>query len=203
MRTSPRRRPLRRALSHSLVAAIAAGGLAACGDPFEIKPNLETVEASFTLHAFNGTSPTMPTAAVLVNVPLATRMGSTYSFDFAFDVDADGRPLLYPVDLVAADIVLPPTRYVGFQKVTGQSYDQMVLAPNNGYTYGQPLEIAVGDIGFVQSNQHPLCTGSFTPYIFAKFRVDAIDTAARAVRLTVRSDPNCGFRGLDTGLPER
>lgn len=212
MRTSlRRRRPLRRALHQalrpalrqSLAAVLAVGGLAACSDPFEIKPNLETIEASFTLYAFNGTAATAPTAAVLINTPQATRMGNSYTFDFAFDVTEDGRTLLYPVDVVASDIILPQNRFIGFQKATGQSYDQLVLAPTSGYTYGAPLEIAVGDVGFIQSNAHPLCAGSFTPVIYAKFRVDVIDTGARTVRLTVRSDPNCGFRGLGTGLPER
>ncbi len=200
MRTSPRSRRLS---LHVLAAALGAAGLTGCGDPFEIKANLETVQAAFTLHAFNGTPATAPAAAVLVNTPTAVRMGSTYSFDFALDFSATGQALLYPVDLVASDIALGRERYVGFQKVTGQGYDQLLLAPNAGYTYDEPLPVAVGDVGYIQSNAHPLCRGSFTPLIYAKFRVDAIDPQARTITMTVRSDPNCGFRGLDTGIPER
>ncbi len=200
MSTSPRRR---RTLRPTLVAALAAVGLAACSDPFEIRPNLETVESTFTVHAFNGSPPSAPTAAVLVNTPGATRMGSTFAFDFAFDVTGDGRPLLYPVDVVASDIALPSNRYVGHQVVTDLSYDELVEAPNSGYVYGQALELAPGMVGFLQSNSHPLCAGSFTPYIYAKFRVVSIDAAARTLTLQVRSDPNCGFRGLQPGLPTR
>ncbi|HEY0971149.1 MAG TPA: hypothetical protein VGE02_09295 [Gemmatimonadales bacterium] len=200
MSTSTRRR---RSLRHTLAAILAAGGLAACSDPFEIKPNLETVETTFTLHAINGSPPTAPTAAVLINTPGATRIGSSFAFDLAFDVTDAGKALLYPVDLVASDVALPPNRYVGYQVVTDRGYDALVEAPNKGYTYGQPLELQVGTVGFLQSNAHPLCTGSFTPYIYAKFRVDAVDVAARTVKLTVRSDPNCGFRGLQPGLPTR
>lgn len=200
MRTSPRSR---RSTLNVLAVALGAAGLAGCGDPFEIQANLENVQASFTLYAFNGTPATAPAAAVLITTPTAVRMGSTYSFDFALDFSATGEALLYPVDLVASDIVLAQDRYVGFQKVTGEGYDQLLLAPNSGYTYDAPLPVAVGDVGYIQSNSHPLCRGSFTPQIYAKFRVDAVDAQARTVTMTVRSDPNCGFRGLDTGLPER
>ena len=200
MSTSPRRR---RTLRPTLAAALALVGLAACSDPFEIRPNLDTVEATFTLHALNGSAPSAPTAAVLINTPGATRMGSTFAFDLAFDITGDGKAMLYPVDVVASDIALPSNRYVGLQVVTDRSNDDLVEAPNGGYTYGQPLELQVGTVAFVQSNAHPLCAGSFTPFIYAKLRVTAVDVAARTVTLQIRSDPNCGFRGLQPGLPTR
>lgn len=192
----------RRALRGAVTAVLATGAVA-CSDPLEPEAFLETVETTFTLHALNGSPPSAPAAAVLVNRPAAVRIGSSFSFDFAMDIAPDGTARLYPVDVVASNVVVPPSRAVGFQLVTGQSYDQLLLAPNSGYTYEEPIPVAVGDVGYIQSNAHPVCSSQFTysPTVYAKFRVDAIDVAARTVRLTVRSDPNCGFRELDPGVP--
>jgi hypothetical protein len=88
--------------------------------------------------------------------------------------------------------------------MSGTTYADLQRAPNIGYTYGEAVPIAVGDVGSIQSNGHPFCASSFiSPSIFAKLTVEALDPAARTATFKIRSDPNCGFRGLQTGLPTR
>jgi hypothetical protein len=209
--THHRRNPMRtlpgprRALRVALTAALAVGGTTACSDPFEPEAFFETSEGTFTVHSLNGSAPSAPAAALLVESPVAVRIGSSFTFDFAVDFTSAGVASLLPVDVVASPAVVSAARYVGFQIVEGQSYDQLLLAPTGGYTYDAPFPVEVGDVGYIQSGAHPLCLArnSFTPIIYAKFRVDAIDPVARTVRMTVRSDPNCGFRELETGIPGR
>jgi hypothetical protein len=40
-------------------------------------------------------------------------------------------------------------------------------------------------------------------FYYAKIEVLAIDTIARRIDLQVLVDQNCGYRGLETGIPPR
>lgn len=193
----------RRRGARLLAALLALGAAAACSDPFEIEAQFDTTQATLTVYGLNGSLPTQPSAVALVATPAAVRLDASYLFDFAIDFRADGTPVLYPVDLVASGAVLSPSRRVGIRPVGGTTFEAMTVAPTGGYTFREAIPLAVGDLGYIQSNAHPFCVQSFTPQVYSKYRVDAIDPVARTVRLTIRSDPNCGFRGLDTGLPTR
>jgi len=178
--------------------------LAACDDPFEITANTNTVEGTVTISAFNGTAVALPTAVLVAPLPQAVRPGPDYLFDLAFDFDAAGGAVLLPVDAVAAPGVFGGSRVAGIRPVTDQGYDAITRAPAGGYTVGDPVAIAVGDVGVLQSVNHPTCVGSFLGNtIYAKYRVEAIDAEARTLSLRIRVDPNCGFRGLEVGEPSR
>jgi hypothetical protein len=47
------------------------------------------------------------------------------------------------------------------------------------------------------------CVATLRSTIYSKLIVDEIDLATRSVRVRIVVDPNCGFRSLDEGLPER
>ena len=178
--------------------------LAACDDPFEITANSDTIETTVTISAFNGTPVALPTGILVAPLPQAVRPGPDYLFDVSFDFDAEGDPVLLPVDALAAPGVFGGSRVTGIRPVTDQGYDAITRAPVGGYTVGDPVAIAVGDIGVIQAVNHPTCVGSFYGNtIYAKYRVEAIDAAARTLSLRIRVDPNCGFRGLEVGEPSR
>lgn len=197
-------RALRRAITGTIVALSTVLGAAACGGPTELKANANTIAATVTVYALNGVSPVLPSALVLVGSPAAIRMTSTFQFDLAVDFDASGAARLIPVDRVASQAVLAPTRLVGMQKLS-ESFDAITRAPNRGYVTRADLPIAVGDVGVIESLNHPYCANVFlvSQNIYAKFVVDAIDPVARSVRLRLVVDPNCGFRGFETGIPSR
>lgn len=197
--------PLRRVRRGAACLALAlVAPLAACGDPFEVTANFDTVESTVTIHAFNDTPLALATAVLLAPVPQAVRPGPDYVFDLSFDLDADGDAVLLPVDAVAAPGVFNGARVTGIRPITDQGYDAITRAPAGGYTVGDPIAVAVGDVGVLQAVNHPACLGSFFGNtIYAKYRVEAIDPAARTIALRLRVDPNCGFRGLEVGEPSR
>ena len=187
------------------VALATTLAVSACGGPTEIKANSNTIAATVTVFALNGPSAVHPSALALVSFPTAVRMTADYQFDLAFDFDAAGAARLIPVDRVASAALLPPARMVGMQKLN-KPFDEISRAPDGGYVNRADLPIAVGDVGVIQSLNHPYCANVFyvAQNIYAKFVVDAIDPVERSVRLRLVVDPNCGFRGLETGtLPSR
>lgn len=196
---------LRRARRGAARLALAlAVPVAACGDPFEVTANFDTVEGTITISAFNDTPVELPTGVLLAPFPQAVRPGPDFLFDLAFDIDAEGDAVLLPVDALAAPGVFGGARVTGIRPVTDQGYDAITRAPAGGYVVGDPVPVAVGDIGVLQAVNHPTCLGSFIgTTVYAKYRVEAIDPAARTLSLRIRVDPNCGFRGLEVGEPTR
>ncbi|HEX6629645.1 MAG TPA: hypothetical protein VF048_01070 [Gemmatimonadaceae bacterium] len=195
----PRLRAGRRAAAAALLLA---AGLAACSDPLEFKPSFETVESTVTVHALNDVGAAFTAAILLAPSPIGVRPAGDYTFDAAVDFDAGGVALLYPVDEIAQIGVIAAGRTVGVQKLSGTTYADLQRAPNTGYTYGEAVPIAVGDVGAIQSNGHPYCANSFySTTLWAKFQVVALDPAARTATFKIRVDPNCGFRGLQSGVP--
>lgn len=189
----------------ALLALTAAAALAGCGDPFEVTANFDTVETTVTIHAFNGTPVALPTGILLAPLAQAVRPGPEFLFDLGFDfLPGTGGAALLPVDALVAPGVFNGSRLTGIRPVTDQGYDAITRAPAGGYTVGDPVAIAVGDVGVLQAVGHPTCAGSFFGNtIYAKYRVEAIDAAARTLTLRIRVDPNCGFRGLEVGEPTR
>ena len=186
------------------LALVLAVPLAACGDPFEVTANFETIESTVTVYAFNGSALALPTGVLLAPVPQAVRPGPDYIFDLAVDVEADGDAVLLPVDAIAAPGVFNGSRLTGIRPVTDQGYDAITRAPAGGYVVGDPVPVEVGDVGVLQAVNHPTCLGSVIGNtVYAKYRVDAIDPVGGTVTLRIRSDPNCGFRGLEVGEPSR
>lgn len=194
------RRPRRGA---ALVALALLASVAACGDPFEVTANFDTAETTVTIYAFNGTPLALPTGVLIAPLAQAVRPGPEFLFDLGFDLTASGAVLL-PVDVIAAPGVFNGSRITGIRPVTDQGYDAILRAPAGGYTVGDPVPVAVGDVGVIQAVNHPTCLGSFVgTTVYAKYRVEAIDPVARTMALRVRVDPNCGFRGLEVGTPTR
>lgn len=197
-------RPRTRAGRRAAAAALLLVGLAACGDPLEIKPSFDTVESTVTVHALNGVPLSYTAAILLAPTPTGVRPASDYTFDLAVDFDESGDAFLYPVSKIAQLGAISSARTVGIQLLPDVTYADLQRAPGSGYTYDAAMPIAVGDVGVVQSNGQPFCANSFfSQTLWAKFQVEALDPVARTARFKIRTDPNCGFRGLQDGRPTR
>lgn len=194
--------PLNRSV-RLLAGALAVSLTTACGDPTDIRASLETLEATFTVYGLSDTPAWAPTGIVLADFPSAVRIGPDYAFDLALEFEG-GTAKLYPVQLVVDEYVIGSARRVGVQKVTGTGFDDLLRAPNNGYSYTEPLTLTVGDVGVVEAQNHLVCpTFVFPRTIYSKFLVEAVDPGTRSVRLRMVTDPNCGFRGFEDGFPSR
>ncbi len=178
-----------------LALTFSVAALAGCGDPLNIRAQFDTVADTVTVFAVTGTSVIAPAALSTIRHE-AIRLDPSRDFDVVFDIDAQGRAVLYPVQLVGGS-----PGNTGIQ-VTTQSYDAIVEAPSSGYARDSATVLDVGDVALIEA-QPAFCAASLYRTIYSKLIVDEIDLATRSVQIRIRVDPNCGFRSLAEGLPER
>jgi hypothetical protein len=169
--------------------------LAGCGDPLRIRPQFDTVADTITVFAVTGT-PVIAPAALSTLRHEAVRLDPSRDFDIVFDINAGGRAVLYPVQLVGGS-----PGNTGIQVAT-ESYDAILEAPTSGYARDSATVLDVGDVALIEA-EPAFCAASLYRTIYSKLIVDEIDLVNRSVRVRIRVDPNCGFRSLAEGLPER
>ena len=170
---------------------------AACGDPLGLPPpGIENrVDSLVSLYALSGTPISTPSAYVIsFRQPVRTDQ-SAQGFDFAFDIDTAGRPLLLPTGALK----LP--KGSGIQ-LTLHAFDSITVAPTGGYNTDSATVVDSGSVVIMHSR--PLvCSFGITSIYYAKLEVLAIDTLARRIDFRILDNVNCGYRGLEAGLPRR
>jgi hypothetical protein len=186
----PFRTPL---LLAALVVAVQA-----CDDPFgRPAATLSNREDSTTLYAVTGTPVFRPSAYVVVlQAPVRLDLGA--SFDFLFHIDPNGRPAFLPFEVLART-----GRVSGSPGLvsTDLEFDAITDAEQTGYVTSDTVYIAEGQRFFVRSTVDGSCFLQ-VPY-YAKLEVLSIDPDLRAVRFRILANRNCGYRGLEPGLPTR
>ena len=174
--------------------------LNACADPMSIKATSANAFASLSVFALSGTPPSYPSGVAVLGLN-AVQVDGFAGFDIAFDIDASGNPIAYPVKLV----VNSPTgsRLVGLLKVA-QPFESVLEAPKTGFENDLPFVVAPGETLVVQSAHNfsgDLCQFALSPYIYAKIAVDSVNLTTRHIYLQLGLDPNCGFRSFADGIP--
>lgn len=181
-----------------LAAFLGMAGLIACGpDPFAVVAQDANADVSIEVWALTGAPTNFPTVH-LVPQRLTTRADAAASFDLAFDIDADGRLLVLPVNRVVTP--LSGNRTVGIIR-TSEIYNTIVEAPRTGWVFDSVLSVNVGQT-FIVRVQTQFCSISQSSEIYAKYQVDSVIPAERRIRLSGRVNPNCGFRSFLSGIPE-
>jgi len=162
----------------AVVAAISAVAvLNACGDPTSIQASLPTSVDSLSVFALSGTPAAYPSGISIVGRQ-PVRVDGFANFDVAFDINADGNAVIYPVRLVVAS-------------PGGSDGDTALVMLPGEVVLAQAAHNGNGD----------LCQFALNPNIFAKFAVDSVSLASRIIYLKMGVDPNCGFRSFVTGIP--
>jgi len=85
----------------------------------------------------------------------------------------------------------------GLQAST-ESFEGITTAPSNGYTTDSVVAIAVGERYVVRGRV--TCVSLGLPK-YGKLEVVSFDDVARSVTFRILTDDNCGFKGLQPGLP--
>jgi hypothetical protein len=169
---------------------------AACSDSNGLPdPTLTNVERSETLYALVGTPVSTPSGYAL-DGSRRIRTDMSVEFDFAYNVESDGRQLFIP--RAALGIDTSASLNPGFQR-RSETFEAITVAPSIGFITDQVVQFAVGDRFVVRSRI--TCTIGVPKY--AKLEVTAFDVVARTVTFRVLTNENCGFRGLEPGLPDR
>lgn len=182
-------------LAAALAAALATG---ACDDPFDQGARLPTIDAGLEAWALTGTPPRFPSGLFVPGYTMVS-VDAAGSFDVAFDIDPDGRLLVFPMAKVVSPVLGQHT--VGLQK-TSQNYSTIIEAPRIGWVYDSIMTVNPGASFLVRTT-----TQYCSPYelrgqeIYAKVYVDSIDAVQRRIKLFMRVNPNCGYRSFLDGIP--
>ena len=166
----------------SLALALGVIGLAllaACNSSLLPPATFTNVVDTVTLYALNGTALGTPSAYSIIG-RLLVRTETSVAFDFAFNFDSLGQPVLLPIGAIGLSGTNPLAE-PGFQ-VSSATFDAIDLAPVDGYV--------VASDGSIFS-------------LYAKLQVLAVDPTARTIQFQILSDQNCSHIGLAPGLPEK
>ena len=182
------------------VLFVALALAAACGDPIGLPPaTIANRTDTVSLYALSGTPVTTPSAYVIgFRAAVRTDQSST-GFDFAFDIDSTGRPVLLPTGALG----LP--RASGIQR-TLHAFDSVTVAPSGSYQSDSAVVVDSNAVMILHSR--PLiCSYGIQSIYYAKLHVLAIDTTSgptgRRIDFEILTNINCGYRGLEKGLPKR
>jgi hypothetical protein len=182
--------------SHLVRSILLAAGIFACSDNTGLPdPTVTNAERTETLYALIGTPVGTP-SAYAIEGNRQVRTDISIDFDFAYNVEADGRHVFLPRATLGIDSSASVNP--GFL-ARSETFEGITTAPSNGYVTNQAVPLAVGDRYVVRGRVTCLSIG--VPK-YGKLEILSFDDVARTVTFRVLTDDNCGFKGLAPGLPD-
>ena len=183
-----------------ILGLILGSGLAvACGDPFALpRASLLNIVDTVSLYALSGTPPRTPSGYYLGSylappVPVLVQNGD--GFDFAVDLDSAYRPVLLSTGALRLG------RASGVQATT-EPFDSIKIAPTGGFQLDSAVTVDVGGRAIVHS-RNVSCSFGIPAVYYAKLQILAVDSATRRIDFRILVNDNCGYRGLEEGIPSR
>ena len=185
---------LRRLLALATIPVVAA--IVACQDAYAPKAVYQVSADTLKVSALTGT-PIQAQSAIYLLGHATIIPGASETFDFALDIDADGK-----VKIIPRAKVLTCTSICQLGTlVSATPFDSLYDAPSRGYTYDSTTTVTPGQtVVFVTKDQSCIPSNIATVDVYAKMVVDSVRASDRAIFVRVVSDPNCGFRGLVPGI---
>jgi hypothetical protein len=178
-----------------LVLVFAAIFAAGCGNPNDLaNASIQNLETADTLYALTGTPIATPSAYSIAD-GFHVRIDQGAAFDFAFNFDQSGSPVLLPLFVLGLGVSNGIN--AGFLEQTG-TFESILVAPQNGYVTADTVHVEVGQRYVVRSRV--VCASLGVP-LYGKIEITAINMAARFIAFRVLTDQNCGYKGLEPGLP--
>jgi hypothetical protein len=168
----------------------------ACSDDNALPdPTTTNVERTDTLYALEGTPVGTPSGYALEG-SRRVRTDISIDFDFAYNIEPDGRHVFVPRATLGIDSTASVNP--GLQALP-ETFEGITTAPSNGYVTDQIVPIAIGDRYAVRGRVTCLSVG--VPK-YAKLEILSFDDASRIVTFRILTNDNCGFKGLEPGLPD-
>jgi hypothetical protein len=170
--------------------ALAAG----CSDANSLAdPTSPNVVDTVTIGALVGTPISTPSAYSIGSS--AVRVDQTPDFEFAYNVQGpDSQTVFLP--RAALGLVSGSTADPGLQ-ARPETFDEITEARSNGYVTDSAVAVSLGQRFMLRSRV--ICTSLGVPQ-YAKLEILALDT--KSVTFQVLVDRNCGYKGLEPGLPD-
>jgi hypothetical protein len=170
-------------------------GAIACSDSNGLPdPTLPNVERIDTLYSLVGTAVATPSAYALEG-GRRIRTDQTDAFDFAYNIEPDGSHVFLP--RAALGIDTSTSVNPGFQ-ARSETFQDITVARSNGYVTNAAVPIALGQRYVARSR---ITCGIGVPK-YAKIEIISFDDVAKIVTFRILIDDNCGFKGLEPGLPK-
>jgi hypothetical protein len=184
-------------MRHEVPAILATIALVACSDANSI-PDATFTNAIDTLvvYAISGTPVFQPSGYAMTQRS-AVRLDVSTSADFGYDRTPDGREVLLPGAMLghAGLSGIDP----GLQHAVDQTFDEITFAETNGYKTLDTVTVAVGDVLYLRSRIPQTCFLGVPAY--GKVEILSFDADNRTIRFRVLANLNCGYKGLQPGIP--
>jgi hypothetical protein len=185
----PRIRPLLQLLALSAVTA--------CGDDDSLaEPTSRNIVDTIRVGSLTDT-PITTGSGFAVNSTPPVRTDQDAGFDFAYDIEGPaetGRKVVIP--RAALGITSAGTAEPGVMR-RDDAFDAIEAAPSNGYVTDEPVPVALGERYIVRSRV--VCDIGVPVYA----KVEIIGFEDNSLVLKRLKNVNCGYRGLEPGLPDR
>jgi len=169
--------------------------VAACSDPNALPPpTISNVVDTVDIFALDGTPVNAPSGFSVANAR-PVRTDQFNGFDFAFNLTPAGAAYFLPARVLG----LPEASLDPGLLGAGGTFESHTLAPFDGYVTDDSIPVAAGSNLLVRSRI--VC--SIGVPLYGKLEVLAIDAdpAARTITIRFLVNQNCGYRGLNLGLP--
>jgi hypothetical protein len=178
-----------------LLQLLALAALAACGDEDSLPdPTSQNIVDTVTVGSLTDTPIT--TASGFSVSAGAIRTDLDPGFDFAYDIEGlpeTGRKVMLPRAVLG--ITSNGTAEPGVMR-REESFDDIDVAPSNGYVTDSAVTVALGERYVVRSRV--VCELGVP--IYAK--VEIIGFEDNSLVLKRLKNVNCGYRSLEPGLPD-
>ena len=179
-----------------LLPLLALSAVAACSDNDNLPdPTDENVVDTVTVGSLTDTPIT--TASGFSVGGGAIRTDLSPDFDFAYDIQGDpatGTSVILP--RAALGIESGSAAEPGVM-LRSDAFDAIEVAPSNGYLTEEAVPVALGERYIVRSRV--VCNIGVPRYA----KVEIIGLEDNSLVLKVLANTNCGYRGLEPGLPDR
>ena len=172
---------------------------AGCDNTLALPPaTVPNVVDTVTLSALQGTSINSASGFDVTLRRTARTDRQSEAFDIAFDIDDGGRALIFTtgaLGLNARSAIQPSDRAFG----------DIVIAPLEDYQLDSALVVGVDSVFIVRSRRTSFGCVFFLGQLprYGKFHVLDISLETRQITLENLVNVNCGYRGLESGIPTR
>jgi hypothetical protein len=179
-----------------LLPLLALSAAAACSDDDNLPdPTLENVVDTVTVGSLTDTPITTASGFAVGGGAIRTDLDA--GFDFAYDIQGDpatGTSVFLP--RAALGIASQTSAEPGLMR-REEAFDDIDAAPSNGYVTEEAVPVALGERYIVRSRV--TCNIGVPRYA----KIEIIGFEDNSVILKVLENENCGYRGLEPGLPDR
>lgn len=180
-----------------LFPLLALAAATACGDNDNLPdPTVRNIVDTVTVGSLTDT-PITTASGFSVSAAGAIRTDQDPNFDFAYDIEGAAETGLKVIKPRASlGITSGGTAEPGVMR-REETFDEIEAAPSNGYVTEEAVPVALGEVYIVRSRV--VCSIGVPWY--AKIEIIGFDDNSLVLKRL--KNLNCGYRGLEPGLPDR